>query len=258
MTTDLIALQLCHAARDGGGRQDHTEEGAERAATAKRLLCETQGLARLRHPHILRLVEVIESEETLFIISEYVRGGNLLDHLMKHGPLTEEEARGWFRQLVSALQYCHRRGVIHRDLKPENVLLDPAGSAKLADFGFCSLDPGGPLSTFCGTPGYMAPEVMRLQPYAGPPADVWSLGVLLHAMLAGSLPFWGEDFDAIQRSTLRGSYSPPRLGVVPVRPAAQRPADPRPWEEEDFGGGDGGPVGQLGPAEAEALQGAAC
>ncbi|XP_070097825.1 serine/threonine-protein kinase MARK2-like [Equus caballus] len=181
------------------------------AATAKRLLCETQGLARLRHPHILRLVEVMESKETLFIISEYVRGGNLLDHLMEHGPLTEEEARGWFRQLVSALQYCHRRGVIHRDLKPENVLLDPAGSAKLADFGFCSLDRGGPLSTFCGTPGYMAPEVMRLQPYDGPPADVWSLGVLLHAMLAGSLPFWGEDFEAIQRSTLRGAYSPPRL-----------------------------------------------
>uniref|UniRef100_A0A3Q2IBF2 non-specific serine/threonine protein kinase n=1 Tax=Equus caballus TaxID=9796 RepID=A0A3Q2IBF2_HORSE len=139
------------------------------AATAKRLLCETQGLARLRHPHILRLVEVMESEETVFIISEYVRGGNLLDHLMEHGPLTEEEARGWFRQLVSALQYCHRRGVIHRDLKPENVLLDPAGSAKLADFGFCSLDPGGPLSTFCGTPGYMAPEVMQLQPYDGRP-----------------------------------------------------------------------------------------
>nr|XP_044624078.1 MAP/microtubule affinity-regulating kinase 4-like [Equus asinus] len=82
-------------------------------------------------------------------------------------------------------------GVMHRDLKPENVLLDPAGSAKLADFGFCSLVPGGPLSTFCGIPGYMAPEVMQLQPYAGPPADVWSLGVLLHAMLAGSLPFSG-------------------------------------------------------------------
>uniref|UniRef100_A0A9L0J3G7 non-specific serine/threonine protein kinase n=1 Tax=Equus asinus TaxID=9793 RepID=A0A9L0J3G7_EQUAS len=100
---------------------------------------------------------------------------------------------------------------MHRDLKPENVLLDPAGSAKLADFGFCSLVPGGPLSTFCGIPGYMAPEVMQLQPYAGPPADVWSLGVLLHAMLAGSLPFSGEEFHAMQRSMLLGAYSPPRL-----------------------------------------------
>nr|XP_023478430.1 MAP/microtubule affinity-regulating kinase 3-like [Equus caballus] len=171
----------------------------------------TQGLARLCHPHILRLVEVIDSEEILFIISEYVRGGNLLDHLMEHGALTEEEARGRFRQLVSALQYCHRRAVIHRDLKLENVLLDLAGSAKLADFGFCSLEPSGPLSTFCGTPGYMAPEVMQLQPYDGPPADICSLGVLLHAMLAGSLPLWGEDFHAMQRSMLLGAYSPPRL-----------------------------------------------
>uniref|UniRef100_A0A9L0IGX9 non-specific serine/threonine protein kinase n=1 Tax=Equus asinus TaxID=9793 RepID=A0A9L0IGX9_EQUAS len=157
------------------------------------------------------MVQVIESEETLFIISEYVRGGDLLDHLVKHGQLTEEEARGRFQQLISALQYRHRRGVMHRDLKPENVLLDPAGSAKLADFGFCSLVPGGPLSTFCGIPGYMAPEVMQLQPYAGPPADVWSLGVLLHAMLAGSLPFSGEEFHAMQRSMLLGAYSPPRL-----------------------------------------------
>ncbi|XP_046538749.1 serine/threonine-protein kinase MARK2-like [Equus quagga] len=181
------------------------------AFTAKNLLCEVHSLKTLRHPHIVGLLEVISTEDTLFLVTEFVSGGDMHDHLMKHGPLTEEEARDRFRQLVSALQYCHRRGVVHRDLKPENVLLDPAGSAKLADFGLCSLESGRLLSTYCGTVYYAAPEVQRLEPYDGPPADVWSLGVLLHVTLTGSLPFQGEDFGAVQRSVLSGAYSPPLL-----------------------------------------------
>uniref|UniRef100_A0A3Q2HJJ0 non-specific serine/threonine protein kinase n=1 Tax=Equus caballus TaxID=9796 RepID=A0A3Q2HJJ0_HORSE len=95
------------------------------ASTAKNLLCEVHSLKTLRHPHIVGLLEVINTEDTLFLVTEFVSGGDMHEHVMKHGPLTEEEARDRFRQLVSALQYCHRRGVVHRDLKLENVLLDP-------------------------------------------------------------------------------------------------------------------------------------
>lgn len=107
---------------------------------------------------------MIDTEETLFIITEYISRGDTLDPRLQHGPLTEEEACGLSRQLVSALQYCHRKGIVHQDLKLEKVLLDPEGNAKLADFGLSSMVPGRPLSTYCGTPGYTAPEVLRLQP----------------------------------------------------------------------------------------------
>ena len=144
------------------------------SSTAKNLLCETHSLKILHHPRIVALLEVIDREKTLFLVTEYVSGGDMLDHLLKHGPLTEEEARDRFRQLVSALQYCHRRDIVHRDLKLENELLHPEGNAKLADFGLCSLEPGQALSTYCGTPAYTAPEVLRLQPYDSPLVDVWS------------------------------------------------------------------------------------
>nr|XP_044625098.1 MAP/microtubule affinity-regulating kinase 4-like [Equus asinus] len=134
----------------------------------------------------------------------------MLDHLLQHGPLTEEEARGLSWQLVSALQYCHRKGIVHRDLKLENVLLDPEGNAKLANFGL-SCVAGRPLSTYCGTPCYTAPEVLRRQPYNGPPDDLWSLGLLLHVMLTGSPPFWGEDFSDVRQRVLRGAYSVPQF-----------------------------------------------
>uniref|UniRef100_A0A3Q2I2P7 non-specific serine/threonine protein kinase n=1 Tax=Equus caballus TaxID=9796 RepID=A0A3Q2I2P7_HORSE len=181
------------------------------SSTAKNLLCETHSLKILHHPHIVALLEVIDTEKTLFLVTEYVSGGDMLDHLLKHGPLTEEEARDRFRQLVSALQYCHRRGIVHRDLKLENELLHPEGNAKLADFGLCSLEPGQALSTYCGTPAYTAPEVLRLQPYDSPLVDVWSLGVLLHVVLTGSQPFWGEDFSTVRQRSLRGAYWLPLL-----------------------------------------------
>ncbi|KAK1333040.1 hypothetical protein QTO34_006573 [Cnephaeus nilssonii] len=144
---------------------------------------------------------------------EHVREGDLREHLESHGPLSERQARAAFRQVVSALQYCHRRGIAHRDLKPDNILLDEDGTVKLADFGFGRrVSDDSKLSTFCGTFYYMAPEVLRQEPYDGRKADVWSLGVTLYRTVTGTVPFQGQSLAKIKRQVLAGQFeAPPRM-----------------------------------------------
>uniref|UniRef100_A0A9L0J738 non-specific serine/threonine protein kinase n=1 Tax=Equus asinus TaxID=9793 RepID=A0A9L0J738_EQUAS len=169
------------------------ERSGKSASRAKALHCEVQSLKTVRHPNVLKLLEVVATEETSFIVSELVSGGDLLDHIRKSGPMAEDEARGKFRQLASALEYCHRKGVVHRDLRLEHVLLDGEGNVKLSGFGSSAVFLGQELSTQCGSPWYAAPETLQGRAYAGPPADVWSLGVVLFFLLTGAPPFWGCD-----------------------------------------------------------------
>uniref|UniRef100_A0A9L0JD45 non-specific serine/threonine protein kinase n=1 Tax=Equus asinus TaxID=9793 RepID=A0A9L0JD45_EQUAS len=131
-------------------------------------------------------------------------GRDLLDHIRKSGPMAEDEARGKFRQLTSALEYCHRKGVVHRDLRLEHVLLDSEGNVKLSGFGSSAVFLGQELSTQCGSPWYAAPETLQGRAYAGPPADVWSLGVVLFFLLTGAPPFWGCDLATVRRRVLSG------------------------------------------------------
>ncbi|CAI9150086.1 unnamed protein product [Rangifer tarandus platyrhynchus] len=132
----------------------------------------------LKHPNIVKLLEVINTEETLFIVMEYLSGGNVFTYLEAQGCLTEGEARGAFRQLVSALQHCHQRGVVHRDVKLSSLLPD-ANNIKISDFGFSKhWHPRKKLDTFCGSPLFTAPELFLRLPYTGPEVDVWSLGVV--------------------------------------------------------------------------------
>ncbi|XP_054423823.1 MAP/microtubule affinity-regulating kinase 4-like [Pteronotus mesoamericanus] len=170
---------------------------------------ETRSLKRLNHPNIVKLFEVIATQEYVYIVMEHVSGGDLREHLHRHGRMSEGQARAIFRQVVSAMQYCHQQGVVHRDLKPDNILIDGEGNIRVADFGFARVFTNYELSTYCGTISYMAPEILRSEIYDGPKADVWSLGVVLYRMLVGEFPFEGGSYGKTVQAILRGNVSLP-------------------------------------------------
>ncbi|KAK8604743.1 hypothetical protein V6N13_082218, partial [Hibiscus sabdariffa] len=145
----------------------------------------------VKHPNIVRLHEVFASRTKIYIILEFVSGGELFDKIVHRVRLPENECRRYFQQLIDAVAHCHSKGVYHRDLKPENLLLDSSGNLKVSDFGLSALPQqgGGLLHTTCGTPNYVAPEVLGNEGYDGAAADVWSCGVILFVIMAGYLPF---------------------------------------------------------------------
>ncbi|CAK9302482.1 unnamed protein product [Gordionus sp. m RMFG-2023] len=171
---------------------------------------EIQNLKNFRHPHIIKLYQVISTPTDIFMVMEYVPGGELFDYIVKHGKLKESEARRFFQQILSGLDYCHRHMVVHRDLKPENLLLDANLNVKIADFGLSNMMMDGEfLRTSCGSPNYAAPEVISGKLYAGAEVDIWSCGVILYALLCGSLPFDDEHVPTLFRKIKSGIYHYP-------------------------------------------------
>ncbi|XP_062455787.1 maternal embryonic leucine zipper kinase [Rhea pennata] len=147
------------------------------------------------------------------MVLEYCPGGELFDYIVSKDHLSEEEARVFFRQIVSAIAYVHSQGYAHRDLKPENLLIDDGHNLKLTDFGLCAKPKGGldyHLNTCCGSPAYAAPELIQGKAYIGSEADIWSMGVLLYALLCGFLPFDDENVMAVYRKIMRGKYYVPK------------------------------------------------
>ncbi|XP_056400114.1 serine/threonine-protein kinase BRSK2-like isoform X1 [Hyla sarda] len=169
-------------------------------------------LKLIEHPHVLKLHDVYENKKYLYLVLEHVSGGELFDYLVKKGRLTPKEARKFFRQIISALDFCHSYSICHRDLKPENLLLDEKNNIRIADFGMASLQVGDSLlETSCGSPHYACPEVIKGEKYDGRRADVWSCGVILFALLVGALPFDDDNLRQLLEKVKRGVFHMPHF-----------------------------------------------
>ncbi|XP_068667574.1 CBL-interacting serine/threonine-protein kinase 14-like [Aristolochia californica] len=170
-------------------------------------------MRRLRHPHIVKLYEVLASRTKIYFVMEYAKGGELFAKVAK-GRLPEDISRRYFQQLISAVGYCHSRGVYHRDLKPENLLLDENGDLKVSDFGLSAVSEqirnDGLFHTLCGTPAYVAPEILAKRGYNGANVDLWSCGVILFVLNAGYLPFNDPNLMAMYRKIYNCQFRCPR------------------------------------------------
>ncbi|KAH0684388.1 hypothetical protein KY290_023112 [Solanum tuberosum] len=184
----------------------------------------------IRHPNVVELYEV--AKQIFFFAMEYVRGGEFFNKVSK-GRLRESAARKYFHQLIASVDFYHSRGVYHRDLKPENILLDETGSLKVSDFGLSALfdtkRQDGLLHTMCGTPAYVAPEVINKRGYDGEKADIWSCGVILFVLLAGYLPFHDTNLMEMYKKISKGIFKCPEYFPYEVKKLLSRILDPNPF-----------------------------
>ncbi|OHT07205.1 CAMK family protein kinase [Tritrichomonas foetus] len=171
-------------------------------------------IQRFDHPGIIKLIEVIEDETTFYVVLEYCGGGELFDFIIARKRVEEPLAKRFFKQIVLAVGYCHSQNVIHRDLKPENLLLTENNTVKLIDFGLCNTQADQPLHDRCGSACYIAPEALTTTQYYGIPADIWSLGVILYALVDGSLPWNYQDPNQMFQQITTGSFPMP-TGITP-------------------------------------------
>ncbi|KAL0282407.1 UNVERIFIED_CONTAM: CBL-interacting serine/threonine-protein kinase [Sesamum angustifolium] len=193
---------------------------------------EISTMKMIKHPNVLNLFEVMASRTKIYIVLEYVDGGELFDKIAKYGKLHEDAARRYFQQLISAVDYCHSRGIYHRDLKPENLLLDSCGVLKVSDFGLSAfakqVREDGLLHTACGTPNYVAPEVLTDKGYDGTSSDVWSCGVILFVLMAGYLPFDEPSLMALYRRIQKADFLFPSWFSSSAKKLIKHILDPNP------------------------------
>ncbi|KAG8637464.1 hypothetical protein MANES_15G124575v8 [Manihot esculenta] len=192
----------------------------------------------IRHPNVIRMYEVMACKTKIYIVLEFVTGGELFDKIASRGRLKEDEARKYFQQLINAVDYCHSRGVYHRDLKPENLLLDASGVLKVSDFGLSALPQqvreDGLLHTTCGTPNYVAPEVISNKGYDGAKADLWSCGVILFVLMAGYLPFEESSLMALYKKIFKAEFTCPPWFSSSAKKLIKRILDPNPLTRITF------------------------
>ncbi|XP_077988592.1 calcium/calmodulin-dependent protein kinase type 1D-like [Glandiceps talaboti] len=167
-------------------------------------------LRKCNHPNIVRLHDIHENKSTVFLVMELVSGGELFDRIVEKGSYTEKDAADIIKQILEAVKYLHDVGIVHRDLKPENLLFySPVDEAKImiSDFGLSKMDDGAgdDMSTACGTPGYVAPEVLAQKPY-GKAVDLWSIGVISYILLCGYPPFFDENDSNLFAQIIKGEY----------------------------------------------------
>lgn len=188
-------------------------------------------MSRLQHPNIVKLHEVLATKTKIYFVMEFVKGGELFAKVSK-GRFSEDLSRKYFHQLISAVGYCHSRGVFHRDLKPENLLLDENGNLKVSDFGLSAVTeqirPDGLLHTLCGTPAYVAPEILTKKGYDGAKVDVWSCGIILFVLTAGYLPFNDPNLMVLYKKIYKGEFRCPRWMSSELRRFLSRLLDTNP------------------------------
>ncbi|KAL6221558.1 hypothetical protein ACLB2K_004954 [Fragaria x ananassa] len=207
------------------------KEKVIRVGMMEQIKREISVMRMVKHPNIVELHEVMASKSKIYFAMDLVRGGELFAKIAK-GRLKEDVARVYFQQLISAVDFCHSRGVYHRDLKPENLLLDEDGDLKVTDFGLSAfsehLKQDGLLHTTCGTPAYVAPEVIGKKGYDGAKADLWSCGVILYVLLAGFLPFQDDNLVSMYRKIYRGDFKCPPWFSSEARRLVTKLLDPNP------------------------------
>lgn len=189
-------------------------------------------MRRLRHPHIVHLHEVLATKTKIYFVMEFAKGGELFQKIAAERQFSEDLSRRYFQQLISAVQYCHANGVFHRDLKIDNLLLDEDLNLLVSDFGLSAVKeqtrPDGLLQTLCGTPAYLAPEMLEKKGYDGEKVDVWSCGVVLFALTAGYLPFSDPNVATMLRKIYRGKYRIPSWVSPDLKRLISRLLDPNP------------------------------
>lgn len=193
------------------------------------MLREVAIMRSLRQQNVVKLQEVLQSSNHYYLVLELVTGGELFDKIVAAKRFDEPTARRYFHQLIAGMYYCHSKGFAHRDLKPENLLLDANGTLKISDFGLSNLQQDVLLQTICGTPNYVAPEVLMERGYNGLSADIWSCGVVLYVMLAGRLPFEDRNMNVLLGKIERGDYQMIRHISDPAKDLVARmlTVDPR-------------------------------
>ncbi|KAF9149425.1 hypothetical protein BG015_008786 [Linnemannia schmuckeri] len=197
-------------------------------------------LSKVRHPNCVSLLELFETEDAVYLVTDLAEGGELFDQLLKKGSYTEGDAARLVHEILLGVEYLHEMDIVHRDLKPENLLfMDKSENARLmiTDFGLSKVLTSGNdvLMTACGTPGYVAPEVLE-QIGHGKPVDIWSVGVIAYTLLCGYTPFWGEDQASLFECIISGEYEYEEeywkdisgLGKAFIDSLLVRPADKRP------------------------------
>lgn len=169
---------------------------------------EIRVLKRLDHKNVVKLLEAYESRTCVYLVMELVTGGELFDRIVEKGSYSEKDAADLIKQVLSAVAYMHEEGVVHRDLKPENLLYyspDADSKIMISDFGLSKMEESGVMATACGTPGYVAPEVLAQKPY-GKAVDVWSIGVISYILLCGYPPFYDENDANLFAQILKGEF----------------------------------------------------
>ncbi|KAK9723664.1 hypothetical protein RND81_05G016500 [Saponaria officinalis] len=201
----------------------------EKKNMATHLKREVSVMQRLRHPNIIRIIEVLATKTEVYIVMEYAKGGELFDKVAK-GRFSENLGRRYFQQLISAVGYCHSRGVFHRDLKPENLLLDENWDLKITDFGLSAVktETNTMLRTVCGTPAYVAPEVLAEKGYFGEKIDVWSCGIILFVLTAGYLPFNDTNLMRLYKKIYKGQFKCPKWMSTELKQLLRRLLDINP------------------------------
>jgi len=211
------------------------KDAVRQSGMAGKVKTEVDVMRRVHHPNVVRLHEVMATRSRIYFVMEYAAGGELFARLAQSARLPEPVARRYFQQLITAVEFCHSRGVYHRDLKPENLLLDARGDLKVSDFGLSALQDAGArvrgdalLHTACGTPAYVAPEVLLKCGYDGAKADIWSCGVILFVLLAGYLPFNDTSLVLLYRKITQSNYKCPPWFSIDARKLLARLLDPNP------------------------------